>query len=392
MKEENKDFISGENARIKVIGVGGGGGNAVNRMIEDKFDGAEFVVVNTDHQVLQGSGATKVLIGEKTTRGLGAGANPELGKRAAEENREEIKKTLENTDLVYIAAGMGGGTGTGAAPVVAEIASELGILTIGIVTLPFTFEGRKRMRQAKKGKREFSKSVDTLITIPNDKILESLDEKEVAEISMESAFKLADSVLSKAAMGVTSLINKRGHINLDFADIRTVVKVGGSALMGIGEARGENAAVKAAQEAMTNPLLMHGMVGAKGVIMNFTSSSSLPMLQIQQAAAVVEEQADEDADIFFGHVIEQSEDWEEDKVEVTIVATGFVDDETEFANSGAGSSAEKQDLYVPSSSESVQVDEKVDQEPKKQNFNSIKKLDEELGELDIPTFLRAKGS
>ena len=392
-----------ENAKIKVIGVGGGGGNAVNRMIKDGFKGVEFYVINTDSQVLEDSSAEKVLIGPKATKGLGAGANPEVGKKAAEENREEIRKVIEGADLIYIATGMGGGTGTGAAPVVAQIAKELDILSIGIVTLPFEFEGKKRMRQGLEGKKEFAKYVDTLITIPNDKILDSLDEKEAAKISMKDAFELADSVLAKAAIGVTNLINKRGHINLDFADIRTVVKVGGSALMGIGEAKGDEAAKNATLQAMTNPLLLHGITGAKGVIMNFTSSENLSFMEITRAAALVREQADEDAEILFGHVIESGDGWDTDKVVVTIVATGFQEDignkdawhmNKEVVQEKTPSIAPKEVYVAPSQniweeSYNSQPRERKVESKQTQTVHSLADLNNELeNSIMIPSFLQ----
>lgn len=325
MENSRKEMLTGENAVIKVIGVGGGGNNAVNRMIDEQTVGVEFYAVNTDQQVLQTSKASTVLMGQKATRGLGAGANPEIGKKAAEESREEIRKALDGADMVFIAAGMGGGTGTGAASVVAQIAKDLDILTVGVVTLPFKFEGRKRMKQAMQGRKELFEICDTLITIPNDKLLDAQDEKTAAEMTMQEAFKKVDSVLSKSVRGITDLIKKEGHINLDFADIQTVIRVGGSALMGIGEAKGENAAMKAAQQAMTNPLLQHGINGAKGIIMNFTGSEKLSFIEINRAATHIEEQADPDAEIIFGHVIVNDEKWEDDKVSVTIVATGFQD-------------------------------------------------------------------
>lgn len=326
--EKKKEMLNGEKAVIKVVGIGGGGGNAVNRMIEEGTVGVDFYAINTDQQVLQTSKANTVLMGQKATRGLGAGANPEIGKKAAEESREDIRKALEGADMVFIASGMGGGTGTGAAPVVAQIAKDLDILTVGVVTLPFKFEGRKRMRQALEGRKQMFEICDTLITIPNEKLLESEDEKDLENLSMEEAFIKVDSVLSKSCRGITDLIKKEGHINLDFADIQTVIRVGGSALMGIGEARGENAAMKAAKAAMTNPLLQHGITGAKGIIMNFTGSKKLSFLEINRAASEIEEKADEDAEVIFGHVIVdevEEEKWEDDKVVVTIVATGFQD-------------------------------------------------------------------
>lgn len=395
--EKEKDLKKAENAVIKVIGVGGAGCNAVNRMIEDGIDGVDYIVINTDLQVLETSKAKTVLIGSKTTRGLGAGANPEIGKKAAEESREEIRQAVEGADLVFITAGMGGGTGTGAAPVVANICKDQDILTVGVVTLPFTFEGRKRMRTAQKGRKETFENTDTLITIPNDKILESLDESEAQKISVEDAFKLADSVLAKSAVAISNLINKKGHINLDYADFRTAVKVGGSALMGTGEAKGEQAAIKAAKQAMTNPLLTHGITGAKAIVMNFTGSSKLSFMEITRAASSIEEHADEDAEILFGHVITEDPKWEEDRVEVTIVATGFQDELTESQSrqNWSAKSAEAIhepvkmkddfDLTVPSRTES----EPVTASPISREYNTLADIEKDI-DIDIPAFLRRR--
>lgn len=318
-------------AKIKVVGVGGGGGNAVNQMITEGYEDVEYYVINTDGQALDNSKATKILIGQESTKGLGAGANPEIGKRAAEENEDEIRKHLEGADLIYIAAGMGGGTGTGAAPIVAKVAKELGILSIGVVTLPFFFEGPRRMKQAIEGKRSMSEHVDTLITIPNDKIAESVEsEVELKSLKMTDAYALVDSILVKATAGVTSLIHNKGHINLDFADIRTVIKVGGSSVMGTGRSRGEDAATIAAQKAIENPLFVHSIVGAKGVIMNFKTSENISFFEIQAAATEVQSKVCKDAVVIFGHVVAEEADWEEDEVEVTMVATGFEDEDTMF--------------------------------------------------------------
>lgn len=395
--EKEKDLKKAKNAVIKVIGVGGAGCNAVNRMIEDGITGMEYIVVNTDLQVLETSKAKTVLIGSKTTRGLGAGANPEIGKKAAEESREEIRQAVEGADLVFITAGMGGGTGTGAAPVVASICKDLDILTVGVVTLPFSFEGRKRMRLAQKGRKETFEPTDTLITIPNDKILESLDEKEAQEISVDAAFRLADSVLGQSAVAISNLINKKGHINLDYADFRTAVKVGGSALMGTGVAKGEQAAVKAAKQAMTNPLLTHGITGARAIIMNFTGSSKLSFMEINRAALLVEEHADEDAEILFGHVIVDDADWDEDRVEVTIVATGFEDELTETQsrqnwNSQGNdkvqepvqaSKKDEFDLTVPTRENSEPVTASA------RSYSSLADIEKDI-EIEIPTFLRRR--
>lgn len=395
--EKEKDLKKAKNAIIKVIGVGGAGCNAVNRMIDDGINGVEYIVVNTDLQVLETSKAKTVLIGSKTTRGLGAGANPEIGKKAAEESREEIRQAVEGADLVFITAGMGGGTGTGAAPVVASICKDLDILTVGVVTLPFAFEGRKRMRLAQKGRKDTFDNTDTLITIPNDKILESLDEKEAQEISVDAAFRLADSVLGQSAVAIFNLINKKGHINLDYADFRTAVKVGGSALMGTGVAKGEQAAIKAAKQAMTNPLLTHGITGARAIIMNFTGSSKLSFMEINRAALMVEEHADEDAEILFGHVIVDDADWDEDRVEVTIVATGFEDElsDTQSRQSWSSQNGEKVQEPVQTSKKDdfdLTVPTRENSEPvtaSTRSYSSLADIEKDI-EIEIPTFLRRR--
>ncbi|MGF9890944.1 cell division protein FtsZ [Priestia megaterium] len=398
-KEKDLTLKKAENAIIKVIGVGGAGCNAVNRMVEDQISGVEYIVINTDNQVLENTKAKTVLIGSKTTRGLGAGANPEIGKKAAEETREEIRQAVEGADLVFITAGMGGGTGTGAAPVVAAICKELDILTIGVVTLPFSFEGRKRMRSGQKGRKETFENTDTLITIPNDKILESLEEGEAQKISVEDAFRLADSVLAKSAIGISNLINKKGHINLDYADIRTAVRVGGSALMGIGEAKGEQAAIKAAKQAMTNPLLTHGITGAKGIVMNFTGSSKLSFMEINRAALMIEEHADEDAEILFGHVITDDPKWEEDRVEVTIVATGFEDElsesQTRQSWSSQGMEKDQQTMQPMQTMRNEDVELTVPRREEKEamstssRYATLAEIEKDI-EIEIPTFLRRR--
>ncbi|MGF7535592.1 cell division protein FtsZ [Bacillus mexicanus] len=406
MAKEKERNNKSDNAVIKIVGVGGAGCNAVNRMIEDEISGVEYIVINTDNQVLENmKGAKTVLIGSKTTRGLGAGANPEIGKKAAEENREDIRQAVEGADLVFVTAGMGGGTGTGAASVVAHICRDLDILTIGVVTLPFTFEGRKRMRVAQKGRKETFKNVDTLITIPNDKILESLDENERSQIGVEDAFRLADSVLAKSAVSISNLVNKTGHINLDYADFRTAVKVGGSALMGTGMSKGDQAVIKAAKQAMTNPLLTHGITGAKAIIMNFTSKSKLSFMDVQKAAMEIEQHADEEAEILYGHVIvdEDDKEWEDERVEVTIVATGFEDEltETEAPKMMKNSSVDinhraSNDQMTNSASD---IDLKVNTSTYKgietvtQNngYNSFKEIEDELKQdIEVPSFLRRK--
>ncbi len=304
-------------ANIKVIGVGGGGSNAVNRMIEAGLRGVEFIAVNTDAQALNSSKSTnKIQIGAKLTKGLGAGANPEIGKKAAEESREEIHEALKGADMIFVTAGMGGGTGTGAAPVVAEIAKELGALTVGVVTKPFTFEGKKRMVQAEAGIEELKGKVDTLITIPNDRLLQVIDK----HTSIIEAFKIADDVLRQGVQGISDLIAVPGLINLDFADVKTIMKDTGSALMGIGTASGENRAKDAAQSAISSPLLETSIEGARGVLLNITGGSSLGLFEVNEAAEIIAQAADPEANIIFGAVIDETMN---EDVRVTVIATGF---------------------------------------------------------------------
>ncbi|RBP45561.1 cell division protein FtsZ [Garciella nitratireducens] len=304
-------------AQIKVIGCGGGGNNAVNRMIEAGLQGVEFVALNTDKQALLLSQANYTIqIGEKITKGLGAGANPEIGQRSAEESKDEIYKVLEGSDMVFITAGMGGGTGTGAAPVVASIAKELGILTVGVVTKPFTFEGRKRMTQAEKGIEELKSKVDTLVTIPNDRLLQVVEKK----TSLGDAFKIADDVLLQGVQGISDLIAVPGLINLDFADVKTIMEDTGLAHMGIGQASGENRAAEAAQKAIESPLLETSIQGAKGVLLNITGGSQLGLFEVNQAAELVANAADPDVNLIFGAVIDES--LQED-IKITVIATGF---------------------------------------------------------------------
>ena len=304
-------------ANIKVIGVGGGGNNAVNRMITAGLKGVEFVAVNTDAQALHLSQSThKIQIGAKLTKGLGAGANPEIGQKAAEESREEIQETLKGADMVFVTAGMGGGTGTGAAPVVAEVAKEVGALTVGVVTKPFTFEGRKRMTQAEAGTHELKSKVDTLITIPNDRLLQVIDK----HTSIVEAFRIADDVLRQGVQGISDLIAVPGLINLDFADVKTIMKDTGSALMGIGTASGENRATEAARGAISSPLLETSIEGARGVLLNITGGSSLGLFEVNEAAEIISQAADPEANIIFGAVIDESMN---EDVRVTVIATGF---------------------------------------------------------------------
>lgn len=304
-------------AQIKVVGVGGAGNNAINRMISAGLKGVEFYVINTDKQALYMSLApNKVQIGEKLTKGLGAGANPEIGKRAAEESYEDIKKMLEGADMVFVTAGMGGGTGTGAAPVVAQVAKELGILTVGVVTKPFGFEGKVRKMQAEKGLMEMKEKVDTLVIIPNDRLLQIVDKK----ASIMEAFKIADDVLKQGVQGISDLIAVPGLVNLDFADVKTIMLSKGYAHMGIGKASGENRSAEAVKQAIQSPLLETCIEGAKSVLLNITGGVNLGIFEVNEAADMVFQSADPDANIIFGAVIDESM---QDEIRITVIATGF---------------------------------------------------------------------
>ena len=304
-------------ANIKVIGVGGGGNNAVNRMVDSDLKGVQFLSANTESQVLELSKAdVTIQIGEKVTKGLGAGANPQIGEEAAQESREEIIKALEGADMVFVTAGMGGGTGTGAAPIVAECAKEIGALTVGVVTKPFAFEGKRRRAAAEKGIEFLTQKVDTIIVIPNDKLLQVVDKK----CSVSDAFSKADEVLRQGIKGISDLIQIPGLINLDFADVKTIMTNQGEALMGIGEGTGENRAADAAKMAINSPLLETAIDGAKGILLNISGSSDLGIFEVNEAAQIISDAADPDANIIFGSVIDESLG---DKVQVTVVATGF---------------------------------------------------------------------
>lgn len=346
------DEVQSQFARIKVVGVGGGGQNAINRMIDAGLQGVEFAALNTDAQALMMSNASvKLRLGEKLTRGLGAGSNPEVGQKAAEESREEIRTLLEGADMVFVTAGMGGGTGTGGAPVVAEVAKEVNALTVGVVTKPFAFEGRRRQQQAEKGIEMLKDKVDTLIVIPNDRLLQVAEKR----TSILDAFKLADDVLRQGVQGISDLITVPGLINLDFADVRTIMDNAGSALMGIGECTGEDRAVKAAKAAISSPLLEASIEGARGILLNITGSSNLGLFEVNDAAEIIAEAADPEANIIFGAVIDETL---RDEVRVTVIATGF---------DGAGSSRRSslRDLELPA-------------------FDG--------DDLDIPAFLRRRSS
>ncbi len=358
-------------AKIKVIGVGGGGNNAVNRMIENGVQGIDYLAINTDRQALNVSKAgSKLQIGEKLTRGLGAGANPEVGMKAAEESKAEIQEALEGANMVFITAGMGGGTGTGAAPIVAEVAKSMGILTIGVVTKPFMFEGLRRKKQAELGIKELKKRVDTLLTIPNDRLLKIAERK----TSIVDAFKMADDVLRQGIQGISDLIALPALINLDFADVQTVMKDQGLAHMGIGQASGENRAEEAARLATQSPLLETSIQGAKGVILNITGGNDLGIFEVNEAAELVRELVDPDAHIIYGTRIDESL---EDELVITVIATGFDEDrkaEDKQAAKPAPANIPKEDNPY------ANIDEKQEEKSEEVDTDDL--------ELDIPVFLR----
>ncbi len=366
MDENDLNYMMDGTATIKVIGVGGAGNNAVNRMIEAGIRNVEFIAVNTDRQTLNESKASsKIQIGEKLTRGLGAGANPDIGTQAAEESRSEIAEVLKGADMVFVTAGMGGGTGTGAAPIVAETAKELGILTIGVVTKPFTFEGKKRLAQAERGVAALKGKVDTLVVIPNDKLLQVIDRK----TSMVEAFRMADDVLRQGVQGISDLICVPGVINLDFADVRTIMLNQGMAHMGIGCASGENRAEDAAKQAIQSPLLETSIEGARGIIINITGGSDMGLHEANTAAELVQRSADPEANIIFGTVIDDAMG---DEIQITVIATGF----------------EKEDERRASSQyENIVADAWRKRNANNMNQNSNSSNDSN-GDLDIPTFLR----
>ncbi|CAH0260256.1 cell division protein FtsZ [Peribacillus sp. NPDC101481] len=369
-------------ATIKVIGVGGGGNNAVNRMIEHGVQGVEFISVNTDAQALNLSKAEiKMQIGGKLTRGLGAGANPEVGKKAAEESKEQIEEALKGADMVFVTAGMGGGTGTGAAPVIAGIAKDLGALTVGVVTRPFTFEGRKRATQAQGGISSMKESVDTLIVIPNDRLLEIVDKS----TPMLEAFREADNVLRQGVQGISDLIAVPGLINLDFADVKTIMSNKGSALMGIGISSGENRAAEAAKKAISSPLLETSIDGAQGVLMNITGGTNLSLFEVQEAADIVATASDQDVNMIFGSVINENL---KDEIVVTVIATGFNEVEASIRPTGRPTLGQQQQSRPQTQQQTPQ--QNVKREVKREEVNEQPARNANQGDeaLDIPTFLR----
>ena len=382
----NFDVELEECAQIKVIGVGGGGNNAVNRMVEAQLKGVEFISVNTDKQALYTSKAEyKVQIGEKLTRGLGAGANPEVGKRAAEESKDEIVKLLQGADMVFVTAGMGGGTGTGAAPVVAGLAKEMGILTVGVVTKPFAFEGKIRMKNAEAGIAELKSKVDTLITIPNDRLLQIVQKN----TSMLDAFAVADDVLKQGIQSISDLIAVEGLIKLDFADVTTIMKDKGIAHMGIGSASGETRAIDAARQAIQSPLLETSIQGAKGVLLNVTGGPNLGLFEVNEASTLVMESCDPEANVIFGASIKEDLG---DEIMITVIATGFeglqngaLDLDTKPKSSIRSSLNTTVKQAVKEIEEEVIAEEKIEP-PKKASI--IEEDDDES--MEIPTFLRRR--
>lgn len=369
-------------ARIRVIGVGGSGHNAIHRMMQVGIDKVEFIAVNTDSQALSNSKADrKVHIGRKTTRGLGAGMNPEIGRASAEENKEEIFETIKKSDMVFITCGLGGGTGTGAAPVIADLSKKAGILTVAVVTKPFSFEGAKRKEIAEKGYEELKSKVDTIISIPNDRVLQIVDKK----TPLLQAFKTVDDVLRQGVAGIAQLVTVPGLVNVDFADIKTVMENAGSALMGIGHGKGENRAVEAARTAIGSPLLETAIDGAHGVLFNVTGGKSLSMHEVDEAAKFITKSVDPDAEIIFGAVIDENMD---DEISITVIATGF--DE----------SSRKKPVDSVSSIKATEKDQEATPKTRKPMFatktlpdikeSSKEEEQDSQDELDIPAFIRKK--
>ena len=370
--------------QIKVIGVGGGGGNAVNRMIDSGVLGAEFIAVNTDKQILTHSRAThKIQIGEKATRGQGAGGKPEVGAKAAEESKELIADVLKGTDMVFITAGMGGGTGTGAAPIVAECAREANALTVGVVTKPFKFEGKRRMQNAEMGIRNLKDAVDTIITIPNNQLLQIVSRN----TPMMEAFRIADDVLHQGVQGISDLLVVPGLINLDFADVQSIMKDAGTALMGIGESSGDNAATQAAQEAVQSPLLEMSIEGAHGVLLNFTGSAEkLSIYDVNEAAAEIAEKVHPDANIIFGAALD---DTLGETVRVTVIATGF-DAGDDIIGVPAQPAANQQ--MQPGARQNPRPaqgqPQAAPQQPQQPQQQPVSPFGGNFGAIDIPTWLR----
>ncbi len=358
-------------ARIKVIGIGGGGSNAVNRMIEAGIEGIEFLVANTDLQALKRSRAPiKIQLGSRLTKGLGAGADPNVGREAALEDTDKIIEVLEGADMVFVTTGLGGGTGTGAAPIVASLATELDALTVAVVTKPFHFEGRRRMQQADQGLRELRECVDTVITIPNERLLHTVERG----VSLSDSFRVADDVLRQAVQGISDLITVPGLINLDFADVKSIMSGMGMALMGAGRATGENRAIEATQQAISSPLLEEATIqGAKGVLINITGGTDLTLFEVNAASSIIRESADDDANIIFGAVIDETLT---DEMKITVIATGFDKEVTSVASAAATTAIPAPPpRYVPRPADDL---------PRPMMGSS------RVDDLDVPTFIRKK--
>jgi cell division protein FtsZ len=378
-------------ARIKVVGVGGGGCNAVNRMIEEGLQGVEFIAVNTDAQALMDSKAqTRVRIGDKSTRGLGAGGNPEMGQKAAEENREELRQVLKGSDMVFVTAGPGGGTGTGGAPIIAEIAKEEGALTIGVVTRPFTFEGVKRSQSAEVGIQNLRNGADTLIVIPNDRLLQIVDKR----ASLQEAFSVADDVLRQGIQGISELITKPGLINLDFADVRSIMSEGGAALMAVGRASGEDRARVAAEQAISSQLLDITIDGAHGILFNITGGPDMTLFEVNQAAAIIQETAHPDVNIIFGAVIDPNMG---EEIRLTVIATGFergqqagMSQKRANTKSAFSSSSTQKPAAKPQQRESVPVEVNPSQQQQQPKRNTYRppSFNEDID--NIPAYLRQR--
>jgi len=380
------DFDKSYYAVIRVIGVGGGGNNAINRMMEDNLSGCEFVAINTDAQALMMSNADrKVLIGDS---GLGAGSNPELGKMAAEKSVEEIKETVKGADMVFLTLGEGGGTGTGAAPIIAKIAREAGCLTVAVATKPFAFEGRKRMAQAEEGIVSLRSIVDTLIVIPNDKLLEIADDN----TTLLNAFKLADNVLKAGVRGVTDLITLPGLINLDFADVKSIIKDAGNAILGEGTASGDNRAIKASQNAISSPLIEDSIDGATGILLNISGGPDMKLYEINEAAEIVRNASSPDANIIFGSVIDENMN---DKIKVTIIATGFTSKKTGSVKTESNKKLPEKEIDRKKEEAKKKIDileKEISEDKKELSLNKFSDDDfasvNDDDYLDIPTFLR----
>lgn len=369
-------------AVIKVIGVGGSGGSVLTRMINSKLRGVEFIAINTDAQALAyNESPVKIQIGKDTTRGLGAGADPEVGRKAIEENKEEVYEALKGADMVFVTCGMGGGTGTGAGPFVADIAKELGALTVGVVTKPFSFEGQRRKKIAEIGVAEMKDKVDTIITIPNDRLLQVIDKK----TSLFDAFGVVDDVLRQGVQGIADLITLHGIINVDFADVKAIMSDAGSALMGIGHGNGDNRAIEAARAAIDSPLLELSIDGAKGILFNITGGPDLGMYEIDEAAKAITEAADADANIIFGAIIDEAMQGE---VKITVIATGFESDHTKLQRSPILS--ESKPAEIPSSQIIRREEPRIELDRESKIANSPDSSEDDEDELEVPAFIRRK--